>query len=576
MSVFASYDKEVNDINEINKKRNYNLTLTIAVSVVLWLLVTIVFFTYNDIDEINFQPVSDYITSDVYYLNGDTVHFDNDVFGNIKKGDRVRLNINIPEDKKMEDCELYALLYNCVVDVYIDGEKVYQDECDPDNIASHYGGRIYEITLPDDYTSKTITLDMTAVVRLSSSEIAKMGIVRSNQAWKKIIAGHGFVFCISLTIVIMSIICIIYFLVKWIARKEVQIGLPVAIFELLINSWFFGSQGMFHLILGNMDLCAKIEYYCLYMAPVPLTIFIYLVLDKSVFKSIIKVISIMYSLFYIVVTAVELSPIQLNYSDMLSSVHIFGGVTILMLVIVIFLGTKKDSNSYIVILRFGVLISMMCGIIEILRFNITKYVMNKTWFSNKGVSYLAIIVIAVSLIVYLISTSAEEYTLRVERQQLVVLAYKDALTNMSNRADCYRKIEEMEANDIKDYTMVFIDLNNLKTANDVYGHEMGDRLLKVTATNIKKIFSDNGFCSRWGGDEFVACLYGGEDMTLDRIEQFKKLMKAEDESGSFPFEVSAACGYKCCSRDEYIAPMEAIRLADVMMYENKKVMKAKR
>ena len=55
MSVFASYDKEVNDINEINKKRNYNLTLTIAVSVVLWLMVTIVFFTYNDIDEINFS-----------------------------------------------------------------------------------------------------------------------------------------------------------------------------------------------------------------------------------------------------------------------------------------------------------------------------------------------------------------------------------------------------------------------------------------------------------------------------------------------------------------------------------------
>ena len=181
MSVFASYDKEVNDINEINKKRNYNLTLTIAVSVVLWLMVTIVFFTYNDIDEINFQPVSDYITSDVYYLNGDTMHFDNDVFGNIKKGDRVLLNINIPEDKKMEDCELYALIYNCVVDVYIDGEKVYQDEYDPDNIASHYGGRIYEITLPDDYTSKTITLDLTSVVRLSSSDIANIVIVRSNE-----------------------------------------------------------------------------------------------------------------------------------------------------------------------------------------------------------------------------------------------------------------------------------------------------------------------------------------------------------------------------------------------------------
>ena len=53
-------------------------------------------------------------------------------------------------------------------------------------------------------------------------------------------------------------------------------------------------------------------------------------------------------------------------------------------------------------------------------------------------------------------------------------------------------------------------------------------------------------------------------------------MKKEDESGSFPFEVSAACGYICCTEAEYLPPMECIRLADAMMYENKKAMKAKR
>lgn len=569
--------KKDNSIDESKKLVNNHLTVTIAVSVLIWLIFMITFFVLNDIDDINFQSISDYITSDVYYNDGTIKHFGNVDFGNIKKGERVVINISIPNDVKFDGDELYLYLYNCIVDAYIDGEKVYQDDYDRDNISAHYGGRIYEIPLPDGYSKNLITLDIKAVVRLSSSDVSKIGVVKSNEAWKKNIAGQGFVFSVSLSIVIMAFICIIYFLVKWISRREVQIGLPVAVFELLINSWFFGSQGMFYLILGNADFCAKIEYYCLFLAAFPLAIFIYLVLDVPLFKKIIKFFIIVYGLFYIVATSIELSSIQLNYSDMLSYMHILAGIMILMLVIAIFFGTKHGSNSYIMILRYGVLISMMCGIIEILRFNITKYVMNKTWFSNHGVSYIAIIVIAVSLIVYLIATSAEEYTLRVERQQLVLLAYKDALTDMPNRAECYRKIEEMETKDIKDYTMVFIDLNNLKTANDVYGHEMGDKLLKVTASNIKEIFSDNGFCSRWGGDEFVACLFGGgEDEALEKIERFKTLMKRDDDSGEFPFEVSAACGYKCCNRNENIAPMEAIRLADGMMYENKKVMKAKR
>lgn len=359
-------------------------------------------------------------------------------------------------------------------------------------------------------------------------------------------------------------------------QPKMHIGLPVAVFELMINAWFFGSLGLFNLFLGDMNFCAKVEYYALYLAVLPLAIFIYSVLDVPVIKRIIGIMTAIYAVFYVGATIIELSPIQLNYSDMLMYMHILAGTTLLLLVLAIFVGTKNETNNYISILRYGVFISMICGVVELIRFNLTKFVLQRTWLATHGLSGVAILVIAASLVIYLISISAEEYTLKVERKQLMALAYKDALTDMPNHAACYRRIEEMENQGIKVYSMVFIDLNNLKTANDVYGHETGDRLLKMTADHIKEVFSDNGFCARWGGDEFVACVFGEESLALKCIKEFQFLMKKEDESGSFPFEVSAACGCKHSDEQNYLEPIEAIRQSDELMYENKKMMKAGR
>jgi len=133
----------------------------------------------------------------------------------------------------------------------------------------------------------------------------------------------------------------------------------------------------------------------------------------------------------------------------------------------------------------------------------------------------------------------------------------------------------MEKKKIRDYTIVFIDLNDLKKTNDSYGHEAGDRLLKVTADAIGEFFSEGGFTSRWGGDEFVACVYGKKELALERIESFQQKMKAANESGEYPFSVSAACGYMESTAEAYVAPIEAIRRADERMYENKRRMKGK-
>ena len=129
--------KKDNSIDARKRLINNHLTVTIAVSVLIWLIFMITFFVMNDIDDINFKSISEYITSDVYYSDGTIKHFGSVDFGNIKKGERVVINISIPNNVKFEGDELYLYLYNCIVDAYIDGNKVYQDDYDRDNISAH-------------------------------------------------------------------------------------------------------------------------------------------------------------------------------------------------------------------------------------------------------------------------------------------------------------------------------------------------------------------------------------------------------------------------------------------------------
>lgn len=96
----------------------------------------------------------------------------------------------------------------------------------------------------------------------------------------------------------------------------------------------------------------------------------------------------------------------------------------------------------------------------------------------------------------------------------------DYLTGLPDRRGLYEFYNILESDAI--VHAMFIDIDNFKRVNDIYGHIMGDELLIC----ISKLIEENvfGFTSRIGGDEFVALLDG--DMGIDELESTaKKLLK---------------------------------------------------
>ena len=85
----------------------------------------------------------------------------------------------------------------------------------------------------------------------------------------------------------------------------------------------------------------------------------------------------------------------------------------------------------------------------------------------------------------------------------------DKLTGLWNRAAGTKRIEELCAT--KDGTLLMMDLDNFKLVNDLYGHEMGDGVLKTFASVVRLNTREGDVVARIGGDEFSAFLCSLKD-----------------------------------------------------------------
>ena len=85
----------------------------------------------------------------------------------------------------------------------------------------------------------------------------------------------------------------------------------------------------------------------------------------------------------------------------------------------------------------------------------------------------------------------------------------DPLTGVGNR----RSMEDRLARCVAERRragaavgVLFIDIDHFKSINDIYGHEIGDRVLKMIAETLKHNLRFSDSLARWGGDEFLVLL----------------------------------------------------------------------
>lgn len=153
------------------------------------------------------------------------------------------------------------------------------------------------------------------------------------------------------------------------------------------------------------------------------------------------------------------------------------------------------------------------------------------------------------------------------------LAYHDQLTGLYNRT-AYEEFTKSQEFDPEDCVVLIMDLNNLKSCNDVLGHDKGDIYIREAAEAIKESFGNVGNCYRMGGDEFyVLAKSESADECKRRIEQLQKRVAACKAVGE-DFKMGIACGFQFFDRDMDRDISETVRRADKAMYQDKFAMKS--
>ena len=98
------------------------------------------------------------------------------------------------------------------------------------------------------------------------------------------------------------------------------------------------------------------------------------------------------------------------------------------------------------------------------------------------------------------------------------LAFFDPLTRLPNRRLLFDRLKQCQLSSTLDgyySALLLIDLDNFKTLNDTYGHDVGDKLLQQVAKNLMLCVREGDTVARLGGDEFIVLL---ENLSLTMQE----------------------------------------------------------
>ncbi|MFW6356170.1 MAG: sensor domain-containing diguanylate cyclase [Spirochaetota bacterium] len=160
-------------------------------------------------------------------------------------------------------------------------------------------------------------------------------------------------------------------------------------------------------------------------------------------------------------------------------------------------------------------------------------------------------------------------------RQLEEQATTDALTGLYNRHELHRRIMEYDTllsraadgGSAVTLTIAYVDIDNFKACNDALGHDVGDSLLKETATMLRENTRASDLVFRVGGDEFLIVMpETGCAEATPVIERIRARFAALAPPNS---HTSVSIGIAATDTASYATADELVRAADIALLASK-------
>ena len=118
----------------------------------------------------------------------------------------------------------------------------------------------------------------------------------------------------------------------------------------------------------------------------------------------------------------------------------------------------------------------------------------------------------------------------------------------------------------KDFSLIFIDIDNLKEINDTFGHLVGDKAIEIVGQAIKNSIRKEDLGIRYGGDEFIILLFNQHKKATKRVTERvrREIRKLAVEQG---MNIQISAGIACT--DCLVDLEDMIKMADKNLYREK-------
>ena len=152
-------------------------------------------------------------------------------------------------------------------------------------------------------------------------------------------------------------------------------------------------------------------------------------------------------------------------------------------------------------------------------------------------------------------------------------ALTDAVTGLYNRNYWEQIISDVTLHPrTQNFSLILIDVDNLKEINDTYGHTAGDKVIEIVGQAIKKCIRKEDAGLRYGGDEFIILLFNQDKKAAYRvIERIRREINKLAAGQGMNIQISAGAAYYDCLRNMG----DIIKMADRDLYKEKRVKKSK-